>query len=199
VDSLLSQRELTPAQAARLERLRAAAWELASEGGYAAVTMRSVAERAQVGLATVYRYFSSKDHLIADVHALRSQRVLAELRAAPPRGRTPATRLAAVFDRMLDVTAEDLKLAAAGVAALTSSDAVASAPGYWKDTVMSSYVDTALGEEEVADREALGELFGHLFFSLMVGLSTGRLDLAECKAVMRRSLALVFPQEKPRA
>ena len=38
---------------------------LAAEGGYDAVQMRDVAATAQVALGTIYRYFASKDHLLA--------------------------------------------------------------------------------------------------------------------------------------
>ena len=56
---------LTAAQAARRERVVRAALELAAEGGYDAVQMRDVASRSEVALGTIYRYFSSKDHLLA--------------------------------------------------------------------------------------------------------------------------------------
>jgi AcrR family transcriptional regulator len=190
--ALLSERPRTPAQAERLERLRRAALELASEGGYAAVHMRAVARRADVGLATVYRYFSSKDHLIADVHAMLSLRVIADLQLHPPSGRSPEARLAEVFERMLDTTAGDLNLAAAGVAALTSGDAAVSAPEYWNREVMASYLQAALGAEEVGDRETLGEVLGHVFFSLMIGMATGQKSLPECKAVMGKAVRLAL-------
>jgi len=38
---------------------------LGLEGGYEAVQMRDVAARADVAMGTVYRYFTSKDHLLA--------------------------------------------------------------------------------------------------------------------------------------
>jgi len=189
---LLSERSRTPAQRARLERLREAARALASEGGYAAVTMRAVAQRAGVGPATVYRYFSSKDHLIADVHAQRSLDMLAELAARPPRHKRPADRAAAVFRRMLAATAENPTLAAAGVAAINSADSAASSPEFWNQNVMASYLHFALGDEEVGDRAALGELLGHVFFSLMCGLSTGRMSLAQANAAMERAIAVAL-------
>ena len=189
---LLSVRPRTPAQAARLERLREATRELAREGGYAAVTMRAVAKRAGVGPTTVYRYFSSKDHLIADVHAQKSLGVIRELEARPPRHKKPADRVAAVFRRMLAATAEDLPLASAGVAAITSADFEASSPEFWNRIVMSSYMDVALGNEDVGDREGLGELLGHVFFSLMCGLAIGRMGLQEAEAVMARVIRRVL-------
>ena len=51
-------------QRARRERILDAAVELAAEGGYDAVQMREVAERADVALGTLYRYFPSKVHLL---------------------------------------------------------------------------------------------------------------------------------------
>ncbi len=189
---LLSRRPRTPAQAARLERLREATRELAREGGYPAITMRAVAARAGVGPATVYRYFSSKHHLIADVHAQKSLEVIAELKARPPRHRRAPDRVSAVFRRMLAATAEDLSLASAGVAAITSADLAASSPAFWKRIVMSSYMDVALGDEDVGDREPLGELLGHVFFSLMCGLAIGRMSLKEAEDAMDRAVALAL-------
>jgi len=48
-------RGLSGAQAARRARLVSAARALALDGGYGAVTMHDVADRAEVGRATVYR------------------------------------------------------------------------------------------------------------------------------------------------
>src|SRR3954470_14330144 len=54
----------TEAQRARRRRILRAAADLASEGGFDAVQMREVAERADVALGTLYRYFPSKIHLL---------------------------------------------------------------------------------------------------------------------------------------
>ena len=53
------------AQRERRRRILDATLVLASKGGYDAVQMRTVAERADVALATIYRYFTSKEHLYA--------------------------------------------------------------------------------------------------------------------------------------
>ena len=65
----MTGRTPTKDQQARRNRLVEAARELAHEGGYAAVTMHAVADRAEVGRATVYRYFASKDDLLTEVAA----------------------------------------------------------------------------------------------------------------------------------
>ena len=48
----------------RRTRVIEAAMRLALAGGYDAVQMRAVAERADVAIGTIYRYFSGKDDLI---------------------------------------------------------------------------------------------------------------------------------------
>jgi AcrR family transcriptional regulator len=58
-------RTLTRAQQARRQRVIDAAMALGLDGGYEAVQMRDVAARADVAMGTVYRYFTSKDHLLA--------------------------------------------------------------------------------------------------------------------------------------
>jgi AcrR family transcriptional regulator len=65
----LAAGEMTPsppaAQVERRQRIITAATELLEENELEAIQMRDVADRAGVALATVYRYFSSKDHLYA--------------------------------------------------------------------------------------------------------------------------------------
>src|SRR5579884_3629276 len=65
VQERAEERGLTRAQQARRQRVVDSAMTLALEGGYDAVQMRDVAARAHVAMGTVYRYFSSKDHLLA--------------------------------------------------------------------------------------------------------------------------------------
>ena len=70
----MTSSSLTTSQAARRGRVIEAALTLGADGGYDAVQMRDVATTAGVALGTIYRYFSSKDHLLAEVRArLRQQ------------------------------------------------------------------------------------------------------------------------------
>lgn len=64
------------AQRERRNRMLDAAMRLAADGGYEAVQMREVADKAEVALGTLYRYFPSKVHLL--VAALAAQFAEAE-------------------------------------------------------------------------------------------------------------------------
>src|SRR5260221_9614019 len=68
--------------AARYEAIIEAARALASESGLGAVQVVPVAERAGIAAGTVYRYFPSKDDLVAAVVSATAEREVAAIRAA---------------------------------------------------------------------------------------------------------------------
>ncbi|MFI5719196.1 TetR/AcrR family transcriptional regulator [Nocardia sp. NPDC051750] len=89
-----TRRRLSGKQADTVDKLTKAAMEVLAREGFAGLTIRMVAGAAGVGTATAYTYFSSKEHLVAEIfwRRLRSSetpvsadadptvRVLAELR-----------------------------------------------------------------------------------------------------------------------
>jgi AcrR family transcriptional regulator len=62
-----SRRHLTERQAELAQRLVSAAEHEAETQDYNRISVRSIAKRAGVAPATAYTYFSSKDHLLAEV------------------------------------------------------------------------------------------------------------------------------------
>ena len=58
---------LTPAQQARRDRIVDAGLSLLGERAYDKIQVKDVAEAANVALGTLYHYFSSKEHLFAEV------------------------------------------------------------------------------------------------------------------------------------
>lgn len=82
---------MTDGQRARRDRLTAVVIEMVSESGPENLQMREVAERSRVALGTTYRYFASKEHLMAAAwvawHRRLSERVLAGLPRAARRPR----------------------------------------------------------------------------------------------------------------
>src|SRR6202008_2617449 len=62
-----TRRRLTAKQADTVDRLGRAAVDLLSREGFAGLTVRRGAGEAGVGAATAYTYFSSKEHLVAEV------------------------------------------------------------------------------------------------------------------------------------
>ena len=120
--TVVVRRRLTPDQLERRDRVLAVAQELAREGGYDAVVMREVAERSGVALGTLYRYFASKDHLLAEVLVGWGGDLEIRLDGAPPAGSTPLERVVDVLRRAGRAVERDPVLAAAVTAALLSPD-----------------------------------------------------------------------------
>src|SRR6202021_3961193 len=87
------------AQRDRRKRILDATLALASKGGYDAVQMRTVAERADVALGTLYRYFPSKIHLLVSALAREFERTQEKLDRAPIPGDTRYDRMLYVLGR----------------------------------------------------------------------------------------------------
>src|SRR5690606_12775535 len=113
---------LSTSQEARRGRVIAAAFELGAKGGYDAVQMRDVATTADVALGTIYRYFSSKDHLLAEAQVEWVRDLSRRVAARPPKGGSTTERVIEVLKRATRAMEAEPKLAEALVTALASRD-----------------------------------------------------------------------------
>src|SRR5271156_5684757 len=84
----------------RRKRILDATLALASKGGYDAVQMRTVAERADVALGTLYRYFPSKIHLLGSELAREFEQTQETLDRKPIPAETPYERIIWVLGRI---------------------------------------------------------------------------------------------------
>ena len=74
----------TAAQRARYERVIVAATAVLTAGGEDALQMKELAQRAGVALDTLYRYFPSKEHVLAAIAVERYERAYRRVLADPP-------------------------------------------------------------------------------------------------------------------
>src|ERR1700750_2245739 len=92
--AVLAESELgSEAQRERRKRILDATLAIASKGGYEAVQMRAVAERADVAVGTLYRYFPSKVHLLVSALGREFERIDAKTDRTTLSGGTPYQRL----------------------------------------------------------------------------------------------------------
>jgi TetR/AcrR family transcriptional regulator, cholesterol catabolism regulator len=172
---------LTRSQAARRERVVAAALKLAADGGYDAVQMRDVAQSAGVALGTIYRYFPSKDALLAGV----MQRWMADLETRilqrAPRGSTAAERVFDVLRRAVVAMEREPRLAEAVITALTSgdphsADALRGATEAMHRVVIESFPEDPGRLDDLAAHD-LSKVLGHVWFSCLVSWAAGVGDM----------------------
>lgn len=164
---------LTPNQAARRARVLDAAMALATEGGYDAVQMRDVASRAQVALGTIYRYFASKDHLLAECQ-LESWRTMEErLAQRPLQGATAADRVIDLIERVMRSVEREPQQAAALITASSSPDPAVrdcqAALIAYQDAVLAG----TMGELDPGQKADIARTLRYVWFSVLLGWVNG--------------------------
>jgi TetR/AcrR family transcriptional regulator, cholesterol catabolism regulator len=124
--NVLSDDELgSAAQRDRRKRILDATIALASKGGFEAVQMRAVAERADVALGTLYRYFPSKIHLLVSGLARELERGQERLDRTTIPGDTPYDRVVFMLSRVTRAMQRDPHLTEAMTRAFMFADATA--------------------------------------------------------------------------
>jgi AcrR family transcriptional regulator len=85
----------TQAQHDRRDRILDIATTVLSTSGEDALQMKELAQRADVSLATLYRYFPAKDHVLLAITLSRFERALDRVSGEPPRDGTVRERVTA--------------------------------------------------------------------------------------------------------
>jgi AcrR family transcriptional regulator len=161
---------LTKSQAARRGRVIDAALTLGADGGYDAVQMRDVAATAGVALGTIYRYFSSKDHLLAETLVEWAAELGTRVSRKPPKGEQLSERVIDVLRRATRGMELQPKLSEAVITALSSSDPHAARCQREVGDVMNGIIASAFPDDFDGDtRDDIARVLGHVWFSSLVG------------------------------
>jgi len=118
----VAARPSTPSQHQRYERILLIATEMLRDGGEDALHMKSLPERADVSLATLYRYFPSKDHIMLAVAAYRLENAFFGVADRHYPGHTVGERVAYFFLRSLAREKEQPQFSAAMHKGMATSD-----------------------------------------------------------------------------
>lgn len=169
---------LTQSQAARRQRVLVAALALGADGGYDAVQMRDVAASAEVALGTIYRYFPSKDALLAAAMVEWMEDLERRVSTRAPSGDTTAERVYDVLRRAVATMERQPKLAEAVITALTSDDREAGMASVATTDVMQRVMLQAFPPGTDPQLQAsVARVLGHVWFSCLVAWSNGVGDL----------------------
>jgi len=166
----MSASSLTKSQVARRGRVIDAALSLGAEGGYDAVQMRDVATNAGVALGTIYRYFSSKDHLLAETLVEWASELGRKVSRKPAKGEALSERVIDVLRRATRGMELEPKLSEAVVTALSSTDPHAARCQREVGDVMNNIIASAFPADfDAATRDDICRVLGHVWFSSLVG------------------------------
>jgi AcrR family transcriptional regulator len=163
------------AQRDRRKRILDATLALASKGGYDAVQMRAVAERADVALGTLYRYFPSKIHLLVSALAREFERTQEKLDRTAIPGDTAYDRMLYVLGRITRSMQREPLLTEAMTRAFMFADPSAASEVNTVAASMEELLTKAMHDgEPSADERAIARVIGDVWLSNLVAWVTRR-------------------------
>lgn len=175
-DALMAGEELSSvAQRERRKRIVDATIALASKGGFDAVQMRAVADRADVALGTLYRYFPSKVHLLVSSLAVELERAQEKMDRTTVPGDSPYERVLFVLGRITRGLQRNPHLTEAMTRAFTFADASAGAEVDRVAWLMESMFTKAMSDDAPTDEQkAIARVIGDVWLSNLVAWVTRR-------------------------
>jgi len=181
------------AQRDRRRRIIDATLALASKGGYEAVQMRAVAEKADVALGTLYRYFPSKIHLLVSGLSREFERAQDKLERIAIPGETPAERLMFVLGRNTRLMQRDPHLTEAMVRAFMFADTSAAAEVEQVGLLMENMFAKAMGiaEPTESDRDIF-HVIADVWMANLVAWVTRRASAADVANRLELSVHLLL-------
>jgi TetR/AcrR family transcriptional regulator, cholesterol catabolism regulator len=168
---------LTETQLERRQRILSAAQTLASRGGFDGVQMRAVAEKADVALGTLYRYFSSKVHLLVALTYERSVGFLGQLERTPPYEEDPVDRVHAVMVQLTRILQQDPSLTEAMLRAVMVADASAASAVHRVNELVTQILLTAYHGgrvEPTAEDESRARVLEMVWLTSLLAWLSGR-------------------------
>ena len=170
------------AQRERRKRILDATIALATDGGFDAVQMRAVAERADVALGTLYRYFPSKIHLLVSALGRQFEQNGAALEGRAIPGDTPHERVMTVLRRSSKGMQRTPKLTEALTRAFMFADASVAQEIHHVGMLVTRLLMRAMAdpatpyaEHEPSEEElAVAKVIGDVWLASLVQWVTGR-------------------------
>lgn len=185
--------EGTAAQRARRKRILDATTALATKGGYDAVQIRDVAERADVALGTLYRYFPSKVHLIvsAMVQEFEEQRERVDRIAIP--GGTPYERVTFVLTHLTRKMQREPQLTEAMTRAVMFADASVAHEVEIVGRLLTEMLTHAIHEGSPTEEDAaIAKVIGNVWLAALVAWVTGRASASDVVKDVEQAARLVL-------
>jgi AcrR family transcriptional regulator len=187
-----SPKVLTVNQLARRDRVIEAGLVLLERRQYEQIQVKDVAEEAGVALGTVYHYFSSKEHLFAEVLVKWAATLRTSLTRRPLVGEAPQQKLTEALHRSIRAFQHQPQLARLVASLQLSTDPFAAEIlDRLKVTTTSVYLEL-LDDIEANRAHAIVRTADAVFDSLLRSWSAGRLSVADLYDYLTEAVALLF-------
>ena len=182
----------TEAQKARRQRVIDAGLALLGDRDVEKVQLKDVAEAANVALGTVYNYFSSKDHLFAEVLFAWAASMGSGIARNPLQGDTDVERLTAVFQRSVRAFSRQPQLARLIATLETSSDPFAREVLARLGEATTGVYASAMHDVDPARAEAIVRVMDSVLASGLRSWVSGHATIAEVNARLSEAAELLL-------
>lgn len=183
------------AQRERRKRILDSTLALASKGGYEAVQMRAVAERADVAVGTLYRYFPSKVHLLVSALAREFEKI--DSRRKLPPGQTPQERMHLILGQITRAMQRDPLLTEAMTRAFMFADASAAAEVDQVGRLMDRLFAKAMSDGEPTELQlSIARVISDVWLSNLVAWLTRRSSATDVAARLELTVDLLLGDSK---
>ncbi|MFI5044427.1 MAG: TetR/AcrR family transcriptional regulator [Acidimicrobiales bacterium] len=184
---------LAPHLLRRRNRIVEAAIELLEDGEYDEIQIRDVAHQAGVALGTLYRYFTSKEHLYAAalLEWARSFE-LASIAGRPSRGESDQDRIRALLARAVKAFERWPQILRAEIAIETSADPNARAIFDEFSRRHISVMTAALRDTPEDTAEAIVGMTNSVMASQLRAWALGRTSIGDVRRALDVAVDLVY-------
>lgn len=178
-------------------RILQAALELVAGGGYEALQVRAISERAGVSSRTIYANFPSLDSLLIVAIAEQSEPLYTRFTSSPVRGRNAAERIDRMIGDLTQTMTSNRELTVALLRALLSGKRDVSQFVHGFGGVLERMLASAIAPEgpTARDRE-VAELLESIWFAALVGWASGTTADGDIRRIMRRACGLLLPEPR---
>ena len=192
----LAESELgSEAQRERRKRILDATLAIASKGGYEAVQMRAVAERADVAVGTLYRYFPSKVHLLVSALGREFERIEAKTDRTAMAG-TPYDRLHQMIGRLNRAMQRNPLLTEAMTRAFVFADASAAGEVDYVGKLMDTMFAKAMSDgEPTEDQYHIARVISDVWLSNLLAWLTRRASATDVSKRLDLAVRLLIGDE----
>lgn len=188
------------AQRDRRRRILDATISLASKGGFDAVQMRAVAEKADVALGTLYRYFPSKIHLLVSALAREFEQANGAFDRRTIPGDTAHERVMYVLSRTTRSLQRDPNLTEALTRAFMFADASVANEIHVVGMHVTRLLMRAMTEQDTPIEEiepteediAIAKVIGDVWLASLVQWVTGRASAVDVSKSMDVAVKLLL-------
>ncbi|HPY24134.1 MAG TPA: cholesterol catabolism transcriptional regulator KstR [Mycobacterium sp.] len=179
--SVLTESELgSEAQRERRKRILDATLAIASKGGYEAVQMRAVADRADVAVGTLYRYFPSKVHLLVTALGREFERIDAKTDRSAAAGGSPFQRLNFMVSKLTRAMQRNPLLTEAMTRAYVFADASAAGEVDHVEKIVDGMFARAMSDgEPTEDQYHIARVISDVWLSNLLAWLTRRASASD--------------------